>query len=121
MSSTSGRLMAMGTLFVSGPVYQQRTSDGDLQYLMPMVQRVGMGVREVIAIWIGPAAETFMRQHRSQCRPGQPLNITSDDVFCHSNKLHLHITTCTLAPGRWEGRSGNTNHTTTINNEDMTA
>jgi len=116
MTSTSGRLMAMGTLFVSGPVYQQRTSAGDLQYVLPLVQRDGAGVMSVTAIWLGPAADSFMSLHRGHCKPGQPLTITFDRIFCHRNELHGIVGTCALAPGRWEGR--NTNH---HNNEESHA
>lgn len=120
MTTTAGRLMAMGTLFVSGPIYQQRTSAGDLQYVLPLVQRDGVGVMSVTAIWIGPAADSWMRAHRAHCKPGQPLAITFERIFCHRNELCGVISTCTLAPGRWEGRSSNTNHSTTPN-EDIPA
>lgn len=116
--TNTGRLMAMGTLFVSGPIYEQRTSAGELQYVLPLVQRDGAGVMSVTAIWLGPAADNFMNLHRGHCKPGQPLSITFDRLFCHRNELHGIVGTCTLAPGRWEGRgAGGTDHTTTHNEE----
>jgi len=111
MTSPTGRLMAMGTLFMAGSIYTQRTSGGDMQYVLPMVQRDGAGVMSVTAIWLGPAAESFMRMHRGHCKPGQPLAMTFERLFCHRNELHGIVATASLAPGRWEGRGSDTNHT----------
>lgn len=105
MSTPSGRLMAMGTLFMAGSIYTQRTSGGDMQYVLPMVQRDGAGVMSVTAIWLGAAAESFMRMHRGRCKPGQPLAVTFERLFCHRNELHGIVATASLAPGRWEGRT----------------
>ena len=105
MNVPAGRLMLMGTVFLTASIYPRRTSGGEMQLLFSLVQRIGAGVREVAAMWTGPAAESFMHLHGTSCKRGQALTITSDDVFCHNNILHCHILTCSLAPGRWEGRS----------------
>lgn len=110
MNTPSGRLMAMGTLFMAGSIYTQRTSGGDMQYVLPMVQRDGAGVMSVTAIWLGAAAESFMRMHRGRCKPGQPLAVTFERLFCHRNELHGIVATASLAPGRWEGRSTSITH-----------
>lgn len=106
---TTGRLMAMGTLFVAGPVYQQRTSGDELQYVLPMVQRDGAGVMSVTAIWLGAAADSFMRLHRPACKPGKALDVTFSRLFCHKNELHGIVQTCSLAPDRWPERRADPN------------
>jgi len=106
MNVPTGRLMLMGTVFLTASIYPRRnTSSGEMQLLFSLVQRIGAGVREVNAMWTGPAAESFMHLHGTSCKRGQALTITSDDVFCHNNILHCHLLTCSLAPGRWEGRT----------------
>lgn len=100
----SGRLTAMGTLFLSAQVYQQMTSGGSQQYVLPMVQRDGMGVMSVVGIWLGPAADSFMAQYRGELKPGKALDITFDRVFVHRNELHGIILSCVLAPDRWPAR-----------------
>jgi len=121
-TANAGRLMAMGTLFMAGSIYTQRTSGGDMQYVMPMVQRDGAGVMSVTAIWLGTSAESFMRLHRSDCKPGQPLAVTFERLFCHRNELHGIVSTASLAPGRWEGRQGsNPSISTTNANKDAHA
>jgi hypothetical protein len=101
----SGRLMAMGTLFLSGPVYSQLTSTGDHQYVLPMLQRDGLGVTKVVGIWIGAEADSFMRQHRPQLKAGRALDLTFDKVFPLHNELHGNVSTCVLAPDRWPARA----------------
>jgi hypothetical protein len=100
----SGRLTAMGTLFLSAPVYQQMTSGGSQQYVLPMVQRDGMGVMSVVGIWLGPAADSFMSMHRGALKPGKALDVTFERVFVHRNELHGIILSCVLAPDRWPAR-----------------
>ena len=101
----SGRLTAMGTLFLSAPVYQQMTSGGTQQYVLPMVQRDGAGVMSVVGIWLGTAADSFMSMHRAELKPGKALDITFERVFVHRNELHGIILSCVLAPDRWPARA----------------
>ena len=100
----SGRLTAMGTLFLSARVYQQMTSGGSQQYLLPLVQRDGMGMMSVVGIWLGPAADSFMSMHRGALKPGKALDVTFERVFVHRNELHGIILSCVLAPDRWPVR-----------------
>ena len=104
MSTPSGRLMAMGTLFMAGSIYTQRTSGGDMQYVLPMVQRDGAGVMAVIAIWLGAAAQSFMHLHRGDLKPGKALDVTFKRIFVHGNELHGIVDACVLAPDRWPAR-----------------
>lgn len=101
----SGRLTAMGTLFLSAPVYQQMTSAGAQQYVLPMVQRDGMGVMSVVGIWLGAAADSFMHLHRAALKPGKALDVTFERVFVHRNELHGIVSTCVMAPDRWPARA----------------
>lgn len=101
----SGRLTAMGTLFLSAPVYQQMTTAGAQQYVMPMVQRDGMGVMSVVGIWLGAAADSFMHLHRATLKPGKALDVTFERVFVHRNELHGIVSTCVIAPDRWPARA----------------
>lgn len=103
----SGRLMAMGTLFVAGTLYTQRTSIGKLQYVLPMVQRDGQGVMGVTGIWSGPAADSFVHMHRAHIKPGKALDVTFTRLFVHSNELHGILSTAVLAPDRWPARVDN--------------
>lgn len=125
----SGRLMAMGTLFVAGTLYVQRTSSGTLQYVLPMVQRDGHGVMSVTAIWAGPAAESFVHQHRAHIKPGKALEVTFERLFVHCNALHGILSTAVLAPDRWPARADHAggaaatatgSHTTTIASKEDT-
>jgi len=104
MTGRSGRLMAMGTLFLSGPVYEQLTSTGASQYVLPMVQRDGAGVMTVVGIWLGAEADCFMRAHRLQLKAGKALDVTFERLFVHRNELHGIVSTCVLAPDRWPAR-----------------
>lgn len=120
----SGRLMAMGTLFLSGSLYVQRTSSGTLQYVLPMVQRDGQGVMGVTAIWAGPAADSFVHQHRAHIKPGKALDVTFERLFVHSNELHGILSTAVLAPDRWPARADHAAGaaaTTTTNKEETPA
>jgi len=110
----SGRLTAMGTLFLSAPVYQQMTSAGAQQYVLPMVQRDGMGVMSVVGIWLGPAADSFMHLHRSELKPGKALDVTFERVFVHRNELHGIVLSCVLAPDRWPARTQPNREATTV-------
>ena len=104
MIGRSGRLMAMGTLFMSGPVYCQLTSTGAHQYVLPMLQRDGVGVTKVVGIWLGAEADSFMRLHRPQLKAGRALDLTFERVFSLNNDLHGIVSTCVLAPDRWPAR-----------------
>jgi hypothetical protein len=104
MTGRSGRLMAMGTLFLSGPVYCQLTSTGSHQYVLPMLQRDGVGVTKVVGIWLGAEADSFMRVHRPQLKAGRALDLTFERVFSLNNDLHGIVSTCVLAPDRWPAR-----------------
>ena len=101
----TGRLQAMGTLFLCAPVYQQRTSAGDMQYVLPMVQRDGAGISSVVGIWLGADADSFMHMHRPMLRAGRALDITFTRIFVHRNELHGIVSTCVLAPDRWPARA----------------
>ena len=109
----SGRLTAMGTLFLSAPVYQQMTSGGSQQYVLPMVQRDGVGVMSVVGIWLGAAADSFMTLHRGDLKPGKALDITFERLFAHRNEIHGVILSCVLAPDRWPARAQPTREATT--------
>ena len=103
-SQPTGRLTGMGTLFVSGPIYEQRTSAGEMQYVLPLVQRDGAGVMTVVGIWLGAAADSFMHLHRAVVKPGRALDITFNRLFVHGNEIHGVVETCVLAPDRWPAR-----------------
>ncbi len=105
MIGRSGRLMAMGTLFLSGPVYCQLTSSGAHQYVLPMLQRDSVGVTKVVGIWLGAEADAFMREHRPQLKAGRALDLTFEKVFSLNNELHGIVSTCVLAPDRWPART----------------
>lgn len=105
MSTPSGRLMAMGTLFICAPVYEAFDPTRQLrQWEIHLRENFGASKQKVIALWSGPAAESFMRMHRPACKPGQPLELTFERIFPLHNELHGIVATASLAPGRWEGR-----------------
>lgn len=111
MSTPSGRLMAMGTLFICAPVYEAFDPSRQLrQWEIHLRENNGPSKQKVIALWSGPAAESFMRMHRAACKPGQPLQLTFERIFPLHNELHGIVATASLAPGRWEGRGTSTNH-----------
>lgn len=110
----SGRLMAMGTLFLSGPVYCQLTSTGAHQYVLPMLQRDSVGVTKVVGIWLGAEADAFMREHRPQLKAGRALDLTFERVFSLNNELHGIVSTCVLAADRWPARAQPTREATTV-------
>lgn len=102
MSLKPGELSAQGTLFMRASIYQQRTSAGDLQLVFPLLERRGSGVQQLTAIWKGPDAEIFYRQHGTAIKAGKALSFTFSRLFCHSNELHAIVYTCSLAPDRWQ-------------------
>lgn len=102
---TPGQLTATGTLFLRGAAYQQRTSDGRTQYVLPLLERRGQGVQTMVGIWTGPAADNFMHMHGQALKPGQPLTLTFERLFVHSGELWGAVYAASLAPGRWEGRT----------------
>lgn len=110
----SGRLMAMGTLFLSGPVYCQITSAGRQQYVLPLLQRDNVGVTKVVGIWLGAEADSFMREHRPQLKAGRALDLTFEKVFSLNNEIHGIVSTCVLAPDRWPARAQPTREATTV-------
>ena len=89
MSTPSGRLMAMGTLFICAPVYEAFDPTRQLrQWEIHLRENFGASKQKVIALWSGPAAESFMRMHRPACKPGQPLELTFERIFPLHNELH---------------------------------
>lgn len=106
MTTPAGRLIAMGTLFICAPVYDAFDPRRQMrQWEIHLRENNGPSKQKVIALWSGPAAESFFRQHRAACKPGQPLQLTFERIFPLHNELHGIVSTCSLAPGRWEGRT----------------
>ena len=102
---TPGQLTATGTLFLRGAPYPERTGDGRIQYVLPLIERRGQGVQTMVGLWIGPAADSFMHQHAAALKPGQPLSLTFERLFVHANEIWGSVYAASLAPGRWESRN----------------
>lgn len=99
-----GELVATGTLFLRARVYSARTSAGAMQLLLPLIERRDDGMQPILGIWTGPEAEDFWVKHSHTLKAGSALCITFNRLSCHSNQLHGHVHSATLAPDRWQHR-----------------
>ncbi len=96
-----GELTASGVLFLRSPPYTAKLPTGRPQYLLPLLERRGLGVQHVTAIWQGDEAEAFMAAHGDTLRAGRPLSLSFSRLSCHNNELHGVVHSCALAPQRW--------------------
>jgi hypothetical protein len=98
---TTGHLTARGTLFMRASIYEQRTSAGDLQLLLPLLERRGAGVQCITATWCGPEASEFMRLHGPHVKPGTALHCEFSRLYSHNNELCAVVHSAHLATPRW--------------------
>jgi hypothetical protein len=113
MPDTAGHLTARGTLFMRAGIYTQRTSAGEQQLLLQLLERRGAGVQRVTATWCGPEADEFMRLHGPHLKPGAALHCEFSRLYSHNNELHGVIHSVHLATPRWGDKAGAATTTST--------
>lgn len=102
-----GEVVACAILFLRKPPYTARTSGGELQIILDLMERTKDGDTKWKAVWTGPAAESFLRQHEAALKPGCALNLTLTRLRARDNELHGVIYAAILAPARWPARAAN--------------
>lgn len=102
-----GELRAHGILFLRARPYLARTSGGEQQVILPLLERRATGTTNLTAVWTGPAADSFVTQHGDALKAGTALEITLTRLRVHDNELHGVIYTATLAPARWAAHAAN--------------
>ena len=61
-----GELRAHGILFLRARPYFARTSGGEQQVILRLLERRATGTTNLTAVWTGPAADSFVAQHGAQ-------------------------------------------------------
>lgn len=102
-----GELRAHGILFLRARPYFARTSGGEQQVILRLLERRATGTTNLTAVWTGPAADSFVAQHGDTLKPGCALELTLTRMRVHDNELHGVIYAASLAPARWEAHAAN--------------
>lgn len=102
-----GELRAHGILFLRARPYFARTSGGEQQVILRLLERRATGTTNLTAVWTGPAADSFVAQHGDTLKPGCALELTLTRMRVHDNELHGVIYAASHAPARWEAHAAN--------------
>ncbi len=94
-----------GVFFLRGrpcsSLINSRSSEQVHGWLFSLGERTSSrGVASFTAIWPGPEADRFMKEH-PRLRAGDCLALDLDRLHATGNELRGFITRCELAPPRW--------------------